>query len=406
MDSKVEIQRKNFIWNLVGTTLNSMNSLFYMMIVTRINGITDSGVFTLSFSLACLFYVVGGYEGRVFQVTDAGKQFKEKEYIIHRYLTCSITLLLVFVYTVINGYDFYRFGITLMLCILKLLEALSETYYAILQKNNKLYLVGKSLLIKSLLSLVVFFVIDFYTNDLYLSCVSSILVWLILLVYYDIPKSRPYYKLEGKSELKNIFLIFKEGFYPFIVLFVAIYLVNASKYALDTRVNSDLQAIYGIILMPATFLSLATQYLIQPILTQLMKAYNLKNIRLFTKMIKKYIAIIFFFGLICLVVAFFLGIPVLNLVYGIELNEYRTELCIIIFGAIFYSGSTFLSSVLTTARFTFEQFLVSVLCSVIAFVVSPILIDKVLLFGAAVSYFLVMLIQFIGYSILCYRRFS
>ena len=31
--------RKNFIWNVLGTGLNAFNSLFFMIIVTRINGI-------------------------------------------------------------------------------------------------------------------------------------------------------------------------------------------------------------------------------------------------------------------------------------------------------------------------------------------------------------------------------
>lgn len=41
-----------------------------MMVVTRINGLANSGVFTLAFSLACLLCLIGGYEGRVYQVTD------------------------------------------------------------------------------------------------------------------------------------------------------------------------------------------------------------------------------------------------------------------------------------------------------------------------------------------------
>ena len=46
--------KKNVIWNMIGTTANAFNSLFFMIIVTRINGLKDSGIFTLAFSLACL----------------------------------------------------------------------------------------------------------------------------------------------------------------------------------------------------------------------------------------------------------------------------------------------------------------------------------------------------------------
>ena len=31
--------KKNFIWNMIGMTLNSFNSLFFMIIVTRLNNL-------------------------------------------------------------------------------------------------------------------------------------------------------------------------------------------------------------------------------------------------------------------------------------------------------------------------------------------------------------------------------
>ena len=62
--------KKNIIWNIIGATANAFNSLFFAIIVTRINGINDGGIFTYSFATACLLYMIGVYSGRTFQVTD------------------------------------------------------------------------------------------------------------------------------------------------------------------------------------------------------------------------------------------------------------------------------------------------------------------------------------------------
>ena len=51
---------------MLGTTFNTFNSLFFMMIVTRVNGLEDSGVFTLAVYFTCLFCLIGGYEGGVY----------------------------------------------------------------------------------------------------------------------------------------------------------------------------------------------------------------------------------------------------------------------------------------------------------------------------------------------------
>ena len=40
--------KKNFIWNTLGTGLNAFNSLFFMIIATRINGVEKAGVFSIA----------------------------------------------------------------------------------------------------------------------------------------------------------------------------------------------------------------------------------------------------------------------------------------------------------------------------------------------------------------------
>ena len=38
--------KKNVIWNTLGLTFNSFNSLFFLIIINRINGIDDGGIFS------------------------------------------------------------------------------------------------------------------------------------------------------------------------------------------------------------------------------------------------------------------------------------------------------------------------------------------------------------------------
>lgn len=70
--------KSNFIWNIVGTGFNAFNSLFFLVAVTRINGVNDAGIFTIAYSTACILYVIGVYAGRVFQVTETNKNINNK----------------------------------------------------------------------------------------------------------------------------------------------------------------------------------------------------------------------------------------------------------------------------------------------------------------------------------------
>ena len=109
------LKRKNFVWNLLGTSLNAFTSLFYMVIVTRTNGLVDAGIFTLAFSVACLLCNIGGYQGRVFQVTDTKKEFSNKEYILHRFITSVLMMIIALGYSVFMGYSGVKLVVTLSL---------------------------------------------------------------------------------------------------------------------------------------------------------------------------------------------------------------------------------------------------------------------------------------------------
>ena len=49
--------KKNAIWNTIGITINSFNSLFFLIIINRINGVDIAGIFSFAFSVACILYL-------------------------------------------------------------------------------------------------------------------------------------------------------------------------------------------------------------------------------------------------------------------------------------------------------------------------------------------------------------
>ena len=81
--------KKNTIWNIVGTTINAIASLIFMIIVTRINNVNEAGIFTFAFTCATLFNVIGTYAGRIYQVTEK-KEISNKDFLINRIISCVI----------------------------------------------------------------------------------------------------------------------------------------------------------------------------------------------------------------------------------------------------------------------------------------------------------------------------
>ncbi|MCI8640681.1 MAG: hypothetical protein HFJ59_02240 [Clostridia bacterium] len=391
--------RKNFIWNILGTGFNAFNSLFFMIVVTRINGVNDAGIFTIAFSTACILNIIGVYAGRIYQVTDQNKGITDKEYIINRIITTILMIMLVTIFSFVKGYSVFKFTIFLLLTIYKALEALSDVIYGILQKNEKLDIVGKSLLIKSIISVCIFIIVDIITKNIITSILSIILTNIIILLIYDIKISRNMIDFSVKVKKENVLQIFKSGFFTFAIAFLGMYVLNAPKYAIDSYLTENYQTIFGIIVMPATIIGLVAQFLIHPYLNQILDLYKKKNLKLLNKLILKLVIYILVFGTISSILAYFLGIQVLGLIYALDLSLYRAGLLIIIIASTLYTIGVIYSSVLTTVRETFPQFVIYIYMSIFAFCISNILTKILDINGAIWSYLGIMTMQFLIYII-------
>ena len=301
-----EIQfRKNFIWNILGTGLNAFNSLFFMIAVTRINGVDNAGIFTIAFSTACIIYVVGVYAGRIYQVTEPDKSITDKEYIINRIITTILMIILVILFSVIRGYNIFKSTIFLLLTTYKALEAFSDVIYGILQKNEKLDIAGKSLFFKSLISVIVFVVTDLSTKNMIVSIISIILVSLLILIFYDLKNGFKFIDLKLPVKKENILKIFKAGFFTFAISFLGLYLLNVPKYAIDSYLENNYQTIFGIIVMPATVIGLVAQFLIHPYLNKIVTLYEEKNLKKLNKLAIKLIVYIIGVGALSSILAYF-----------------------------------------------------------------------------------------------------
>ncbi len=384
--------KKNVIWNILGASANAFNSLFFTIIVTRVNGINDAGIFTYCFATACLLYMIGVYAGRTFQVTDTKNQNSDTDYIYHRVLTCIIMMLVTVIFGVIKGFEAYKFAVFVALCLFRCIEAFAESIYAVIQKNKQLYKVGFSMFIKAIVGLALFLVIDLITKNMLISCVSVVIVNIVFILLYDVKNIKQVKITSSKFTKAAMINLFKIGFFTFALTFLGNYLINISRYAIDDILTNDVQTIFGIILMPASMMGLLGQYIIQPSLTKISeyiknKEYtNLKNIFI------KLVGINFMLGIIVVICAYFLEVPVLGLVYGINLKPYFIGMMIIVIGSILYSLSTILSAILIAMRKTGMQTLMYFITAIISTVMAYTLVKYIKIDGACITYFVTMFI--------------
>ena len=401
MDTGKKDFLKNFIWNSLGTGINSFNSLFFLIIVTRINGLEIAGIFSIAYATATILYTLAMYSGRLCQVTDIENKIKDKEYILNRAITTGIMLVGASIFLLLKKYTGFKTTVFALLAVFKGLEAFSDILYGVMQKNGYLYKAGQSLFLKGIVGIILFLVVDLITKDLRLACLAVILVNIAVLIVYDFfIVSR---KLIDKTgiNIKNSLSILKSEFFVFFNSFAGIYILNAPKYAIDGFLTEDIQAIYGYIMMPATVMTLFTQFIVMPFLGKLKDMYEAKNLDEMNKTTFKIKLVVTAFGAFAVLAALLLGPEVLGILYGQDLRAYRMNLCIIIGSYIFYAISYINLVTLTTIRHTFVQFVVYLLSMIVAFAGSMTLVRALNLGinGATFSCLTTLAVQFIMYSV-------
>ena len=394
---KDKVLIKNFIWNTIGIMMNSFNSLFFLIVVSRINGLNDAGIFSLAFSTALLLYTIGLYSGRMFQVTDIENKITDKDYIFSKVISCSLMIVLGLGFVIIRGYDIYKALVMLFLIIYKATEAFSDTLYAVLQKNDKLYQSGQSLALKSIIGIICFIVVDFIFKNLVIACLSIVLVNLIIMAVFDYPKVKKYIPNDIKVNLENVKNIFKKEFFVFINSFLSNYILNASKYAIDNYLQEADQARFGYIIMPATVISMFSQFILMPYTNKIREMYAKNEMKKLKQNIGKIIGIVIAFGVLAISVAYLIGIPVLEFIYNTQLSEYRLDLVIILFAYIMYAISYIDLVVLTTARKTFIQFLVYGFTAIVTLIVSNVWVNQMGIKGASLTCVISLGLLFILY---------
>lgn len=397
MKSKKSI--KDFVWNAVGLTLNAFNSLFFLIVVRYINGMDEAGIFTYAFSLCCLFYVFACFFNRTFQIINESDKYSFSDFLSARLIFSGGTLILILVFAIINGFSLLKIMTIVLLMVFRAIEAISECIYGEMQKEDKLYKTGVSLTLKAISGLALFALIDYFTKDMLLGVVGIILANVLIFIFYDGVNFRKIAKEKFVFSTKNVGQILKISMPVMIFTALGAYLANCPKYFMTYFESNEMQTIFGILVMPASVLSLASSYLINPFVAKLDALKKEKELGEFKKTTISIVSIMAGIGALAVGVCYVIGIPVLNFIYNLELGEYKSLLILAVIAAVFYAISGIISNFLTILDENKKQTVIYAITSVIATVLTFLFTMSSGMSGAVWAYLAGGVVLMFGYVI-------
>ena len=380
------IERSSVFWNMMSSSMNSIVSMFLLFVVTRVCGVRDAGIFSLGFSTAQLMLTIGNYGMRNYQATDLNSKYSMRVYLSSRIVTNVLMMGIVFVFVISEGYFLEKAMVTILLCLLKVTDAVDDVYGGNYQKNGRLDISGKIMTIRILLYVVVFCAGLIITKSIVSACFYAILVSGISLCVL-VGSTKELYKLEKPCRVdKKVVSLLKECFPLCISAFLQIYMGNAAKYAIDANMSEVSQASYNYLFMPCFVINLFVGFALQPLLVKMSSAWLHQQYRKFLKLCTAIFGVAVSLAIVVIALGRLLGCQILSIVFGVDLLQYKNTLTVLLIGGAFFAFSVIEQIILTVMRKQVYLIWGFGVASITAFIASNPMVIAYGLQGAAWSY--------------------
>lgn len=403
-----------YIWNILGSMSNALLSVLILMIVTRTLNNLNSDIFSLAWSISQLMATVGTFQVRMYQATDVSGKYDFRQYFLFRVFCLIIMIISSCAYVVYLKYNFYKSLIIVLICIFKAIDCFADVYEGWFQQKERLDLSGKAQTARVIACLITMSFVAILTKDLLWICIGIILAYLLCFYIFDIRIYKLLFSVKRNEkpvyEKKWGIHLFISTLPLFINSFLAMSIINMPKMSVDSAISNGLlqngsQSIYNVIFMPASFLTLA--YIVfRPLITRMAIYWEDMEYKKFLQILSKIFGILFIFCIPVVFICYWIGCPILSILYGINLNGFELDLAIIMIGGCLYTFSCILDNALVVIR---KQYAL-IIAYVFTYIVCKLLSDKLVFIkginGAALTYLLSMCAFFIVMIIIFYFGYN
>ena len=394
-------KRRIVLWNAAGSAVYALSSFLLLIIVIRICGDVEGGIFSIGYAIAQLMLTVGVFESTTYFATDAQGKFTYAQYLAFKLATCLLMLAASVVYVLSFGFDAHKMAVAYALCVYRLIEALSQFWFAAFQREERLDLGGFSTVWRYVLSTIALAVALAATHDVVAALVAASAVEAAWLACYDVPRLARIVRV-GRPDfsLKPLIALFLACLPLFISSFLSTYLGNVGKYAIEAAGTEQMQTVYNVLFMPSFVINLFMIFFVRPTLTTLAKLWLAHDVSAFGRIVGKLLLLVFGITAVVIGACAVVGIPVLELFYGIDLQGYLAPLLIVLLGGGFLSASNVFYNAMVVIRTQNAVVAGYIVAIAVATAVSVPLVDAMGIVGAAWGYALSCLVLALAFAAL------
>jgi len=317
--------RENSFWSIISVGSYAAAQWWILSFMARQGKIDQIGFYSIALSVTTPLVVFSNLNLRYLYVSDNRTNFEFSDYINLRKIMILTMQMLICIVAFFSDYNRYTKLLIVSVGLYKLIESVSDIYFAFHQKSENMKMITKSVLIRSLLIFVTFSLCFYLTGDILICALFIICIYLTTLLSIDIPSIKPklysstisFTKLfKSGDHTQNLIRLFKVGFPMGASMMVYAAIIAIPRFFIEKNIGIAQLGIYTALYYLYSAILLVAIALADAALPRF-TSYEQNNDQFaFWSLLRKYI-----FGtvvVICFGATFFwyFGSQFLKLVYG------------------------------------------------------------------------------------------
>lgn len=391
--------RSNFAWTFAGNMLYAGCQWGMLSVLAKLGNASIVGAFTLGLAVSAPIFMFTNLQLRAVQASDVNIEHAFADYFTLRLIATSLGLVVLTGILLFMDVPAIVKLVILLVSVSKTFECMSDVTAGLLQREEQLRLVAISLMIRGSLSVIAFSLIFARFRNLPLAVGSMCVVWLSVMVFYDLRNARAligpherFIRLDRKVLWKLTRLGLPLGW---ITTFTSLN-ANIPRYFLEHERGLAEQGIYASLAYMVIAINLIAAALSQSATTRMAHFFAAGDLKQFVRLLRKLSTLGIIIPVVGVPLALTVGKPLLTLLYRKEYAAHTDLLALIMVTAGFNTMMAFLFCGMNAAR-RYQALVPAYLAGVLTGVIgSALLIPHFGLFGAGFAMLLSSIVTVIG----------
>jgi O-antigen/teichoic acid export membrane protein len=397
--------KANVGWTLWGNLVNALAQWGVLVSLAKLGDPSMVGQYALALAIVSPVVLFSNLQLRSVQTTDVTGQFAFADYFGLRLITLLGACAVLVVILAGAGYKRETALVVVGVGLGKCIDGISDIYYGLLQRYERMDYISWSLLLRSPLSLSALAIAVFATGHVYWGAMAQALVSLLVLYAYDVRiadrllRSMPsaaQTPLRPRWVLPNLSRIAVTASPLGIVILLISLQVNVPRYFIEHGWGERGLGIFSALAYVSMAGNIVTDAIGQSATPRLAKLYASRDAWRFRKLLLVLLGIGAFGGCAGMLVAWFAGTQVLSLLYRPEYAVHMDVFLILTASAGLAYIASFLGYGMTAARLFWSQLPISILSTLVTAVACFFLVPAHGLKGAAQAMLIVSIIRLVA----------